>query len=60
MRVQHGDGLSLAEIWHFPLARLVAGQEENLPSSCWGSKVEAPSCWRYKVQLFLFGVTDDK
>ena len=53
VRVHCGSGLSLAEIWHYPLAQLVAGQEENLLSFCWGNKVKTSSCWKYKVQLFL-------
>ena len=59
VRVQGDDSFSLAELPCFPLAGLVAGQEENLPSSCIGSKVETPSCWRLKVCLFLFGINDE-
>ena len=43
----------LAELWHFPLAGLVAGQEENLPPS---RVVNTPSSWRCKVGLFLIPV----
>lgn len=32
--VQAGDGFSLAELQQFSLDGLVAGQGENLPSSC--------------------------
>lgn len=46
------------ELQCFPLAGLVAGQEKNLPSSCQGSTVDTPSCWRGKMSLFLFGVID--
>lgn len=51
-RVQ-GDGFSLVELRCFPLAGLVAGQEENLPFSSRGSELHGtPSCWRCKVQSF--------
>ena len=30
-RFESGDGFSLAELWHFPLAGLVVRQGENLP-----------------------------
>lgn len=40
VRVLGGDGFSLTEWRQFPLAELVAGQEENLPSSYWSCKVE--------------------
>lgn len=39
-KVQGSDGFLLAKLQRFPLAGLVAGQGENLPSSCWDSKME--------------------
>lgn len=40
VRVQAGNGSSLDEPRHFPLAnKHVAGQEGNFPSSCCSSKV---------------------
>lgn len=31
---------------------LLLGKKKNLSFSCWGSKVEKPSCWRCKVLSF--------
>lgn len=41
VRIEQGDSSSLAELQRFPLAELVTGQEEILPSPSWGSKVVA-------------------
>lgn len=40
-RAKIGDSFLLAELQQFSLAGIVAGQGENLPSSCWDSKVGA-------------------
>lgn len=59
IRVQGDSSFSLAELRHFPLAGLVAGQEEKLPSSCVGSSVT--SFLKCKVCFFLLGsVTDNE
>lgn len=43
----------------FQLAGLIAAQEENFPSSYWGSKVAAFPVWEWKVTLFLLGSVID-
>lgn len=55
-RCEGGDGFSLVELWHFPLAGLVVRQEEKLPAEV----VEMPFCLRCKLPLFLFGVIDNQ
>lgn len=39
----------------FPLAEIVAGHEENLPSSCPGRKVAALPVWECKMHVLLLG-----
>lgn len=57
-RAQGGASSSLAELWCFPLAGLVAPRAENPPSSCWGSK-EVANFLLETPGLFLFGTIGD-